>query len=201
MFVIPLSIRGTTINTNTITNNMVTLWTRIFFNYRLVHLVHVHFPLNMILQWCIIFVTATDLYQSPFQREVVYWMSAPTNVLFSTVETEPCKGAAWYKLLMQRPRKPRGINGFFHVKMQGSELQSTFWESCGTSKVCSLCSPNKTYKNLLNTSSWKVKGKAVVTQQQRFCSKSSSLSLWQRPASLASSRSVLTSALVCLLTL
>lgn len=138
------------------------------------------------------------LYQSPFQREVVYWMSAPTNVLFSALEEQPCKGRAWYKLLMQKPNKVRAINYFLHVKMQGSELQSTFWGSCGASKGCSPCSLNKTYTNLLNTSSWNVKGKAVVTQQQRFCSKSSFPSLWQRPASLAGSRSAVTSAVVCL---
>lgn len=124
----------------------------------------------------------------------------PYHVLFSTLEAEPCKGTGWYKLLMQRPNKARAINYFFHVKMQGSEQQSTFGESCGASKVCSLCSLNKTYMNLLNTSSWEIKGKSVVIKQQRFCSKSSFLSLWQRPASLASSKSALTSAVVCLLT-
>lgn len=125
----------------------------------------------------------------------------PYHVLFSTLEAEPCKGTAWYKLLMQRPNKARAINYFFYVKMQGSEQQSTFRESCAASKGCSPCSLNKTYMNLLNTSLWEVKGKSVVTQQQRLCSKFSFLCLWQRPASLARSRSALTSAVVYLLTL
>lgn len=129
-------------------------------------------------------------YQSPFEREVVYWMSAPPMFCLTPLKHSLAKE----ELPMQRPNKARAINYFLHVKMQGSELQSTFWESCWSSKGCSRCSLNKTYTNLLNISSWKVKGKAVVTQQQRFCSKSSFLSLWQRPASSAGSRS----AVVCL---
>lgn len=61
--------------------------------------------------------------QSPFQRRGVFWMSAPTNVVFSILESKPCKGTAWYKLLMQKCKKAKRSQWPFSVKTKSLELQ------------------------------------------------------------------------------